>query len=81
MLCYKLATFLLNIIQMEGGAFPDCCNTPILVGNMECIDRVDICHSESAFGMTVSDTVTALQKKSKSHLKKVITRSREAHKG
>jgi len=31
-------------------------------GNMEYIDRVDVRHSESASGMTDSDTVTALQK-------------------
>ena len=32
---------------------------------MECIDRVDVCHSESAFCMTASDTITALQKNPK----------------
>jgi hypothetical protein len=35
---------------------------------MEYIDRVDVCHSESAFGMTGSDTVTALQKNQKQPL-------------
>lgn len=53
-----------NVLDLMNGNIPKLLHYSYIHGNMEYIDRVDVRHSESASGVTGSDTVTALQRKS-----------------